>query len=84
VKALQRSELVGLHLRTGEKLPNHHYIKQRHFQAKPKHDHAHCTLQVYIPVVPCPTITAYAEPIFKGQVTLQDEILTMSILISSS
>ena len=60
------------------------YIKQRHFQAKPKHDHAHCTLQVYIPIVPCPTITAYAEPIFKGQVTLQDEILTMSILISSS
>lgn len=37
-----------------------------HFQAKPKHDHAHCTLQVYIPIVPCPTITAYAEPIFKG------------------
>ena len=64
------------------------YIKQRHSQAKPKHDPAHCTLQAKCtyplsPVPPFCLCRTYLQRTLL-EVTLQDEILTISILISSS
>ena len=54
--------------------------------AEPKHSHAACTLQVHPLTSPCPTFSANAEPISKGQRwKWQNEaaILTMSYIIWS-
>ena len=80
VKALQRSEVVGLHLRTGEKLPSHHISSEDIFKPSPNMTILtapfRCTYPLSLSHHYCLWRTYLQRTLLE--VTLQGEILTMS------